>query len=210
MLPPGRQDQYGGAGEVGPEPVLGHVGQLGQDQPQVGRVVSVLAGPARREYAGHPVQRVDTQAGIVGDSGQAGEFRHGMGLQQRVLLERGPGFGHLGRAGELAETGQLHLDPAAGEDPGQLDELVRVTRGQDQPRPPGRAGAFPFRIIHGADSAWRCIPVSSAQPATASPSSSSSSSRLNGSRSAVPWISTKLPSPVQTTFMSVSAATSSS
>ena len=35
-------------------------------------------------------------------------------------------------------------------------------------------------------------------------------SRLNGSRSAVPWISTNPPSPVQTTFMSVCAATSSS
>ena len=59
-------------------------------------------------------------------------------------------------------------------------------------------------------SASSCRRVSSAQPATPRSSSRSSSSRPNGSRSAVPWISTKPPSPVQTTFMSVSAAESSS
>ena len=55
-----------------------------------------------------------------------------------------------------------------------------------------------------------CSRVSSAHPATPRSSSSSRSSRPNGSRSAVPWTSTKLPSPVHTTFMSVWAATSSS
>ena len=52
--------------------------------------------------------------------------------------------------------------------------------------------------------------TSDAMPAEARSSRVSSSARLNGSRSAVPWTSTRPPSPVMTTFMSVSARTSSS
>src|SRR6202042_1053293 len=104
-------------------------------------------------------------------------------------------------------AGGLHLGPASLEDPGQLEQLVLVGRGQDQPGSPGFAVGVTFQA-HVFDSASRCSLVSSAQPVTASPSSSSSSSRPNGSRSAVPWTSTKRPSPVQTTFMSGAAAAS--
>src|SRR5690606_18813972 len=59
-------------------------------------------------------------------------------------------------------------------------------------------------------SAARCALTSREMPARASSSSVSTSPRLNGTPSAVPWISTKPPAPVITTFMSVSQPESSS
>ena len=41
----------------------------------VGRGVAVLAGVARRVQAGRAVERIDAQAGIVGQRGQAGGAR---------------------------------------------------------------------------------------------------------------------------------------
>src|SRR5262249_27279594 len=97
-----------------------------------------------------------------------------------------------------AEVGDTHVDAAGRQDALQLGKLLLVAGGEDE----ARVGHEP--------SAARCSRVSSAHPATPRFSSSSRSSRPNGSRSAGPWISTKLPSPVHTTFMSVCAATSSS
>src|SRR5262245_19754013 len=80
----------------------------------------------------------------------------------------------------------------------QLAELVLVPRGENEPHGSGAAAA--------AD----CAPVRVPIPPDARSSSSSSSSREKGSRSAVACTSTRSPSPVMTTFMSVSAVESSS
>src|SRR5665811_703557 len=69
----------------------------------------------------------------------------------------------------------------------------------------GCAELTQLQLARAASFTW----VSSAQPVVARSSSTLSSSRSNGSVSAVPWISTKTPVPVSTTFMSVSAMESS-
>ena len=94
------------------------VGDLTQDQPQVGLVVPVPARPAGREHPGHPVERVDAQARVVGDRGQAGELRHRTGLEQRIPHECGLGLRHARHAGESAEVVEFHLDPLGLQDPG--------------------------------------------------------------------------------------------
>ncbi len=190
-----RDDQHGGALERGPAALVGDVGDLGEHQVEVGRVVAA-AGPTRAEDARHAVEGVDAQAAVVGDGGLAGGRRDRLGLEQGVGREGLPGLGDLGHVGVGVQPDELDGQPQPAEDLAELGDLVRVACGQDHP---------------GHDrSASACRWVSSAQPPAARPSSRSSRARSNGSRSAVPCTSMYRPSPVITTFMSVSARTSSS
>ena len=94
----------------------------------------------------------------------------------------------------------LEADRAAerrGDDEPQQD--VRPRERRDRRRAQGSA----------TDTASSWTSPISAIPDSASASSSSSVSRVNGSRSAVACTSTSRPSPVMTTFMSVSAFESS-
>src|SRR5690606_41445680 len=142
------------------------------------------------EHPGHAVEHVDAEPGVVGHRGQPGLPGHLAGLEQRVLLEGDAGLGHVADGGELL---QPH-DVEPGEDAPQLSDLAGVAGGEQDPH---------------ADSASCWMSVSSSHPATARSSSRSSFSRSKGAPSAVPCTSTKVPSPVMTPFMSVSAATSS-
>src|SRR5205814_229349 len=90
---------------------------------------------------------------------------------------------------ERAERGDERAGPGAGAR-GQSDR-------SDKPEPTGRRPAAPWAA------------ATSPIPAAARSSSSSRVSRANGSRSAVACTSTRRPSPVITTFMSVSALESS-
>ena len=127
-----RHHQRGGAGETGTAAAGRHVRQLGQDERQVGRVVAMTSGPAGGQNPGHPVQRVDTEPGIVRDRRQAGERRYRTGLEQRVLLERAARLRDVGRAWARGETHQVHDGSIArrGENPGQLGDLVRIPGGE--------------------------------------------------------------------------------
>src|SRR5205823_646802 len=113
-----------------------------------------------------------------------------------VLLER--------RARLLdARVHRLQLE-GRSEQLGDLGDLVRVAGGED--------GLHRTAVRRGGggsatNSSWRAkISVS---PSSASWSSVSSSLRLNGAPSAVPWTSTYRPADVMTTFMSTSARESS-
>ncbi len=66
-----------------------------EHEPQVGLVVAVPPGPARRQHAGHAVERVDGQTGVVGDGRQAGVREPLARLDQRVVGEGRAGLGHL-------------------------------------------------------------------------------------------------------------------
>jgi len=130
----GGHHQGGGTDEPGAEAGLRHIGHLRQHQVQVGLVVAVPAGPAGGQHAGHAAERVHAQARIVGHRGQLRVSRDRARLQQRVLLERGPGLGHLGRAGKRVEPGQRDLRAAGtlgGQDPRQLAQLGGVPGGED-------------------------------------------------------------------------------
>ena len=160
-------------------------------------VVPVPARPAGRQDAGHAVERVDGEPRVVRDGRQAGVPDRLARLEQRVLRERRPRLGRLRVLLDVREAHDLHTGDGGDQQPPQLGELARVAGGQQQPRG------------HRA-SAAACMRVSSAQPVTARSSSASRVGRSNTAPSAVPCTSTKLPSPVQTTFMSVPARTSSS
>ncbi len=92
-------------------------------------------------------------------------------------------------------------DLPPGEDLAHLVQLVRVPRREHQLGARGRAVHDPV--------ACSCTARSSAIPASASPSSSSSEARESGICSAVACTSTRPPSPVMTTLASTSALESS-
>src|SRR5699024_7017284 len=127
---------------------------------------------------------------------EPGRLESGARLDERVALERRLGLRWLVVRRHVDQPDNLYLGDEGGEDPLQLSDLAWVARRQED-------------LGHDA-SALRCSSASSAHPFAARESSASSSSRPNGSASAVPCTSTKRPSPVMTTFMSVSARTSSS
>ena len=102
-----------------------------------------------------------------------------------------------GASGKASRPTRSMSKFGVGQDSAHLDHLVLIAGGQND--------ASTHR-----PSASCCSRVSSAQPVDARSSSASSSDRSKGTPSAVPCTSMKRPSPVQTTFMSVSAVTSSS
>ncbi len=121
-----------------------------------------------------------------------------------------PVSGHVGRVGELVESDEFAAEPGVGEDAVELGDLVRVPGREHDPRDASEPASARRLGSQLPPSATVCRRVSSAQPAVPRSSRLFSSARENGSPSAVPWISTKSPVPVQTTFMSVSAVESSS
>ena len=98
-------------------------------------------------------------------------------------------------ASAVGETGR-------GKDAGELGDLVLIARREDHARGARTAGS--------ATKGFCLQPGQLRAPGRGEVEQQVSIARPNGSRSAVPWISTKSPTPVQTTFMSVSAAESSS
>src|SRR5690606_7078458 len=111
-----------------------------------------------------------------------------------------PRAGRYGARGDWCGRAESPARPFTGSDAAATGAVARVG--------PGVAGAsYASRTVASA-ARWASARV--VQPATARSRSASSSSRAKGSASAVPWTSMKRPSPVHTTFMSVSARTSSS
>ncbi len=157
------------------------------------RAVAAFTGlPAVADDSGLCVDALNGMPGVLSARWSGGHGDDAANL--RLVLDQ---IGDVRHGGELVQVAGVHPDPGGLQDAAQLGELGGIAGGEDDP---GRHRA----------SASCCSPVSSAQPLTARSSSSPSSCRLNGSCSAVPCTSTKLPSPVHTTFISVWAATSSS
>ncbi len=205
MLATGRQHQGRRAGEMRTAPLIGHVRELRQHQgagwPRRRRACRTSGPTARPGIPFSASTHRPESSATAGSPVNAAEAR---ALSSAFSAKVAPVSAHLRGAGKLAEPGQLDVDMARGQDPGQLGELVRVGGGQEQPRRActsgprssgQRLGLQPGQLGAAGDGQVEQL-VEQARP--------------NGSRSAVPWTSTNCPSPVQTTFMSVSAATSSS
>src|SRR5450830_934161 len=210
LLEPVRCDKGGGAREVRGAVLGADVAELVEQQAQVRGVVAVTAGPARREDARRATEHVDTQPGIVRDGGQTGVRGESPGLDQRILGERHAVLTRLRRTDVAGPDDVRRVEPGdpAVEDRAQLTELVRVVGREDEPGGHPHTPPWATRVIGPASAAvW--IAASSMVPPSARSSSASSSRRSNGAASAVPCTSTNNPRPVTTTFMSVSARTSS-
>ena len=110
--------------------LVGHVRELDQQLLVVGRVVSVLAGPARREDARGAVQSVHAEARVIGHGhGKARLLLGGTRLDEGVLAEVRSVLHRVGEVPQLAEGHKAHARHDLGEDGLYLHDLVRVARG---------------------------------------------------------------------------------
>src|SRR5207248_1146200 len=144
--------------------------------------------------AGPATQQRNFESRVVRQRRQPAQAPAGLGLLARVFQVAGAVLGDVENDPRISRADQLHRQLA--QDRAQLLELARVRRGEQQP-------------LQRSFSAFFWVSTSSAAPLTASLSICSISSGLNGSCSAVPWISMKRPSSASTQFMSVWAAKSS-
>ena len=164
---------------------------------RLGRDARIGERPARREDARPVAERLDAQAAVVGQRGQAGKVGGGARLQIGIVDEGGADLVGLGQV-ELGRRDRL--DAIGAEQVGDLAHLARIVAGDDQP-----AGLeLPHRPV-----ALSCAAKISAQPIRASRSSRSSPSSSKHSPSAVICASTSLPSSVSTKLPSQPAALSS-
>ena len=185
---------------MGP-PVFGFQDQF--PDPGHGLVEILLGpGPAGRMDAGGPPQGVHGQTRIVGQGRQAGGIGRRPGLDQGIGLEAVAVFDRLGQA-EFAGRGRG--DPEGRQQIRDLAQLARVVGGDDQPV----FGKHPGHGRYSNPMARRCAWHNSSMPLRASPIRPSNCCGENGASSAVPWISTMPPRPVNTKLASAWADESS-
>ena len=152
--------------------------------------VTMLGTPGPGGLVTRTGARVGDRVSVTGPLGGSLGGRH---LAPRSRVEAGE---------EVTDRlGSVRQDLPPGEDLAHLVQLVRVPRREHQLGARGRAVHDPV--------ACSCTARSSAIPASASPSSSSSEARESGICSAVACTSTRPPSPVMTTLASTSALESS-
>ena len=188
-------------------------GDAGKRPEELCHVLGIACAVARIARRAHPrgaAQRVDDDAGVVGDGGQPGRGARRARLDEGVLDEGQSGlFRGLDAEGILRDEAQ----PGRRQDRSQLRELsliraceddvhVRISSGAGRATGDGRRALQPAR-------AARCISTRDAMPRCARSSIASSSARRNAWPSAVPWTSMNPPASFITTFMSVSASESS-
>ena len=180
---------------------FGDIREIREQFEQIGLVRSARTGIAGRVDAGRAAQCIDLQPRVVGDGRQSAVTRRVARLEDGVLDEGQAGLLGLGDA-VLAL--RADMDPGLGQQAFDLTDLAGVVAGQDD-------GLADMRSRHEpqTSSAARCAAWMERMPAAPSSSSASSSARVKGWPSAVPWTSMKRPSPSITRFMSVSADESS-
>ena len=178
--------------------LVGKVEGLVEQQLEVARVGRLASRPACRTDARHPIEGVNLETGIVGQRRQIGVMGSSSGLDEGVLDEGGAGLLGSRSITDLRQTDDLDVSPGRLEGTPQFDQFLGIVGRQHNP-----AHSVTPR-------ASDCAALSEAQPPAARSSRSLRRPRLKGAPSAVPWISTKSPSPLMTTFMSVSARESSS
>ena len=124
---------------------VGDIGELVEEQLEVGRRILLVPGPVRREHTGRSAQDVHRDTGVVGQRGQP-RVRGGRArLDERVGGER---HTVLDRLGSVVPD-DLEVGTGRGDDRLELLDLVRIVGGQDDARhvsPPapqsaGRAAA---------------------------------------------------------------------
>ena len=150
---------------------------------------------------GAATECTDAKPGIVGQRRQARRICGSQRLDPGIALEAVLG---LVRLGQTQRPGRDHLDPERRQQFENLAQLALVVAGQDQPGANSDGARH-----HAASIASRCIANSRSVPTRARRINSKNCASLNGSFSAVPWISTMPPPSVRTKLASASASLSS-
>ena len=167
--------------------------------PGLGRHARIGERPAGREDAGPVAERLDAQAAVVGERGQAGKIGGGAGLQIGIVDEGGA---DLVRLGQVQLGGGDRLDAIGAEQVADLAHLAFIVAGDDQ-LAGTEAGALTGRSPCPAPAKISAQPIRARRSRRSSPSSS------KHSPSAVIWVSISLPSSVRTKLPSQPAALSS-
>ena len=158
----------------------------------------ILHRPAGGEDARPVAERLDAEAAVVGERGEAGEIRRRARLEVGIVDE--------GRA-DLVRLGQVQLgrgnrfDAIGAEQVANFANFAHIVTGDDQPPGLEFAGHLPVALSWAAKI--------SPQPIRASLSRRSSPSSSKTSPSALICASTNLPSPVSTKLPSEPAVLSS-
>ena len=199
-LDPTRVAERDRAREVGAAALIGDVGELGQEELVVALVRPLLLSAAGRRPSGRRARRAcrsgRRRRGRCRRRARAGRCsRSPRAPEQRVPLEGGLVLDRFVVPLDVVDAEHLASGAYSRRSRSISTIFLRLREA---------------RKIRHRDRASDCRRVRSAQPFSASPSRASSSTRSNGAASAVPCTSMNLPSPVMTTFMSVSARTSSS
>ena len=160
-------------------------------------VVAVPAGPARRQHPGHPVQRVDAQAGVVGQRRQPGGRGRARALSSAFSSKVAPGLGRLVVRGRRRRGRAPRRRARRGQDPPQLVELAWRCARRGQPRR-HRGRAARSDAAAAVRSAQPCDPARVEQRVELARGRTARPRRCPAPRRTCP-------SPVITTFMSVSA-----
>ncbi|RWA22472.1 hypothetical protein MBRU_12890 [Mycolicibacterium brumae DSM 44177] len=126
--------QRAGGHEPGAAPLVGHIGQLRQQQLVIGDVVAVATGPARRQHPRHPVQRVDGEPRVICHTGDPGGVEAVTRFGQRVPLEVGGGLRGLRVGRHVVQGQQLELHLRGVEHAAQFGEFLAVAGGDQQLR----------------------------------------------------------------------------
>jgi hypothetical protein len=120
-----------GALEVRGAPLVGHVGQLGQQQGVVAVVVLRRARPPCGQHARHAVEGVDAEPAVVGERWEPGRLQARARLQQGVALERRLVLDRLVVPGDVVDAEDLDAGSVLAQDPLHLLDLLAVARGEE-------------------------------------------------------------------------------
>ncbi len=103
-----------------------------QEPQQLAVIRLIIAVPAckpRRRDARGAAERVDLDAGVIGQRKEAGRLRNRLGLLDGVGLEGAARFSNLGRVRKLGE--RMPPDAGHAQEPAELAGLMRIACGDD-------------------------------------------------------------------------------
>ena len=125
-----RNDAHKACGAI----LVCHAFQINEKFGIVGGIIAVYARITRAIHTRLAVQRVDDQAGIVGDGHKARLLDRSLRLDDGVLQKRRAVFLGVLKIAQLAERHKAHLGHDLAQNGLDLGELMGVTRGHNNGR----------------------------------------------------------------------------
>ena len=177
-----------------PAVLVRDVGELGEQQREVRRVVAVPAAQRAVKTPGAPPSTSTTSPESSATAGSPVACGHRARLEQRVLGEGHAALDDVGQVGERVRR----RPPSSTSSPAAPARIRRSSRTLCGLRVASTSRGTVDRLRRDRPApaaAARCSSSARRSRATARSSSASSSARSNGAPSAVPWTSTNAPAP---------------